>query len=336
MYGTTRDKRAVILAAAGVLTLGLLGSPCLHAQESEDSAAKDHFLKGKALVEEGAYEQAIVELEASYKLKPVPIVIYNIALCYDQLHKYGEAVKQYLKFIETSKDSEQEKLLKAEVEKRLEVLKGFIGTLEIEVSEEGAEIIIDDTLVGLSPVDPVTIETGEHEIIIRKTGFYEIKKRVKVVSDTTKKQSFNLVKIDTAGGQQDKKPGLEDGGAAEDDDAASAEEPPSRRKLKPAVLWSMVGVTGALVVGAAVTGGLAIKDNNALGDMDRNDDWESVADRRDTLALTTDVLIGAAAACAVTSLVLVFFTDFKKEKKTSAFLSPSRDGAWVLGYSGRF
>jgi hypothetical protein len=317
------------------MALCLLGSPCLHAQKPEDSAAKDHFLKGKALVEEGAYEQAIVELEASYKLNPVPIVVYNIALCYDQLHRYGEAVKHYSRFIETSKDSEQEKLLKAEVEKRMEVLKGFIGTLELEVSEEGAEIIIDDTLVGLSPSDPIFIETGEHEVIVRKTGFYEIKKRVKVVSDSVTKKSFDLMKIESLAGPE------AEGGETGDDDASGyalpAAEPSTRRKLKPAVLWSMLGVTGALVVGAAVTGGLAIKDNNALGDMDRSDDWKTVADRRDALALTTDVLIGAAAASAVTSLVLIFFTDFKKEKKTGAFLGPSRDGgAWILGYSGRF
>ena len=204
MYGITPGNRAAVLPAAGVMALCMLLSPCLPAQESEENAAKDHFLKGKALVEEGAYEQAIIELEASYKLKPVPIVLYNIALCYDQLHRYGEAVKHYSHFIETSKDSDQEKLLKAEVKKRMEVLKGFIGTLELDINEEGAEIIIDDTFVGLSPSDPIFIETGEHEVIIRKTGFYEIKKRVKVISDSVVKKSYKLVKIESAAGLEDK------------------------------------------------------------------------------------------------------------------------------------
>jgi len=300
----------------------------------ETDAAKEYFLKGKALVEEGAYKKAIVELNASYEINPVPIVLYNIGLCYDELHKYADAVYYYRLFTEKSEGEEEELL--AKVKERMEVLEKFLGTIEIEVNEEGAEIILDDKLIGTSPVEKILIETGEHEFIVRKTGFYEIKKHFTVVSGKTVMHAFQLKKI----GLESKK--KEDTEVKGPDDTTGEtgetkpEETKSRKTLAAAPFWSMVAVTGLAAAGAVVTGALAVKDNNTLSDMKKTDEWESVRDRRDTLALTTDILIGAAAAGAVTTLVLYFFTDFKKEKKTGAFFYPSGSSGLVIGYEGRF
>jgi tetratricopeptide (TPR) repeat protein len=73
--------------------------------------------------------------------------------------------------------------------------------------------------------------------------------------------------------------------------------------------WSMVAATILFGGGACITGGLALDWADAAdefvlgpdGDEDEHQYWVYVAD---SLALTTDVLIGAASAAAVTALLL--------------------------------
>lgn len=75
------------------------------------------------------------------------------------------------------------------------------------------------------------------------------------------------------------------------------------------IFWGMVGSTILFAAGAAVTGGLAIDWSNASEDFTVGVDgdladyryWINVAD---TLALMTDILIGVAAASAITALLL--------------------------------
>ena len=156
----------------------LLLSPRAFSDDKEE--AKQRYHKGKAFVEEGAYDKAIIELKASYDLNPVPIVQYNIAVCYDELKQYANALKHYRSFVAESKDAPE--AMKNEVAKRIEELDEFIGLLKVEVDVEGAEVLIDDKLVGHTPVKPIIIETGEHDLNIRKTGLPEIKRKFTIVS----------------------------------------------------------------------------------------------------------------------------------------------------------
>lgn len=308
----------------------------LMAQEKDE--AKEHFLKGKALVEEGAYEKAVVELKASFELKKVPIVIYNIALCYDEMHQYADAIKYYKMYLDLKEG--QDKYLVENIQKRVEVINQFIGYLEIQVDQPGAEVLIDDKLIGTTPLPKIFIESGDHELIVRKTGYYEIKEQVTVVSDKVEKRSFTMEKIIGAAAATPEKGGAGSavgaGGAQKGTGKGGGEEKPSKKKLASAPFWAMLGVTLLFTAGVATTGGLAIRDNEALKGMSASEDWHPVADRRDKLALTTDILWGAVAASAVTTLVLGFFTDFKKEKKTSISLGPSPAKGFLLGIERKF
>jgi hypothetical protein len=318
------------------IILFLSGAPGLMAQEKDE--AKEHFLKGKALVEEGAYEKAVVELKASFDLKKVPIVIYNIAICYDEMHQYADAIRYYKMYLEMKEG--QDTYLAENIEKRIEVLGQFIGYLDVQVDQAGAEALLDGKLVGTTPLEKIFIESGNHELVIRKTGFYEIKEQVTVVSDKVEERSYTMEKIVAEGAVAAHGPGGAGEGKAGGKETASGEGEgggrPSKKKLPAAPFWSMLGVTLLFTAGVAVTGGLAIRDNSALGEMSRSEDWKPVADRRDKLALSADILWGAVAASAVTTLVLAFFTDFRKEKRTSVSLAPSPGRGLIMGFERKF
>lgn len=290
------------------------------AQEEREAAAKEHFLKGKALVEAGAYEKAIIELGASYDLNPNPVVLYNIGICYDELTRYAEAVNYYTLFIEEA--GEKFKDVITEVALRIEELSEFFGFLKLAVNLEGAEVIIDDNLLGYTPLEVITIDTGEHDLEIRKIGYRDIEKKVTVVSGQTIELAFEMVKI-----EPEKKEEFPEG-----------PEKKKRKKLGPVYFWTAVGLAGAAAITAAVTGGLAIqKDSDIEGYYRDQEGWKSLRDDGKKLALTTDIMIGVSAAAGAGALILLFFTDFKKKEKKPVSFVPMFDGQTLtIGYERTF
>ena len=303
--------------------------------------AKEHFLKGKTLVEDGAYDKAIVELEASYELNPVPIVLYNIGLCYDELHKYADAMKNYRHFLAYGKEAPKE--FRDKVSERIKELSKLIGLLKLDVDVEGAEVIVDNKLVGHTPKEVIFVETGEHDLAIRKTGFPGIKKKFKIVSGETTELSFAMEKFKGKEVEESKKAEKQDELKApkkeEKEEVKEVKEPTmdtkegkKRKKLGKAPFWAVTAVALASLAGAAVTGGLAIDANSEFNDQyyEDRESWEPLQDRTNNLALTTDVLIGVGAASAVAALVLFFFTDFKKKDEMNVSVKASAP----CGFSG--
>jgi hypothetical protein len=329
---------------AAVIVLGTGG--VLRA-ETDEEKAKAHFMKGKALVEEGAYEQAIAELKTSYEFNPLPIVIFNIAVSYDKLHDYADAVSYYRKFLD-GKDLPEK--VRSAAEGRVKKLTGFLGTLKLTLDVEGAEILVDGEPPSQYPPGEILVATGDHELLIRKEGYKEIKTTFTTVSGETKELSFTLEKVAAQGvvitevePAVQTRPAGEQGKAAAGVPAAGAEKAKSpggrKKKVPPAAFGIMVGLTGALVIGAGAMGGLAISKDNQVSGMHEDEDWQSVKDEGYTYALAADILMGVAGASALTTLVLAFFADFgrgRKEKKQAIFVAPSGSGGGMLMIEGRF
>ena len=302
-----------------------MAAPDLGAGDIED--AREHFEKGKLLVEEGAFAKAVVELKKSYELNALPIVLYNIAVCYDTLQRYALALQYYQVYMKREKNLEEEK--KIEVYDRIAKLENLIGRLELEVNASGAEVLVDGSLMGRTPMEGLSIETGEHTLTLRKDGYYEYSENFTVVSGETTHMKVSMMQVcepclESLGG--DSVHGASDGGKGR------------TGKLRPAVFWTSVGITLALTASLAVTGSLALEKNRQVSDMtDEDDDWKAVRDEGRKLATATDVLLGAAVLGGVTSLFLSFFTDFRKPREKPHGLSAGLlGGGAILQYKGRF
>ncbi len=53
------------------------------------------------------------------------------------------------------------------------VRKGRTGFLAVDCSEEGAAVLIDDSLTGMTPLPQKSLPGGHHELLLRKKGFVE-------------------------------------------------------------------------------------------------------------------------------------------------------------------
>jgi len=314
----------------------------------DEDKAKEHFLKGKAFVEEGACDKAIIELKASYDLKPSPLVLYNIAICYDELHQYASAMKYFKRFLVEAVDADQK--TKSAVADRIKELSSFLGTLDLKVAPDGAEVFVDGESVGVSPIGPVLLETGEHKVLAKKGGFVDVPPQtITMVSGETKTLAIDLKKeeakaIDAkvagvAGGDTKAGGGKAGKGGKTVKMQETAKKP--KKKLNPAAFYACVGLTAAAALGAVFTGAFALKKSSDVEGMyDDDPGWKKTYDAGERLAVATDVLIGVSAAAAAATIGLAFFTDFKKgkqEKKTSLVFSPAlANGSIALGIGGAF
>jgi len=310
-------------------------------QVPKDSAkAKEHFLRAKAFVDEGAYEKAIIELKASYDLDPLPNVLYNIAVCYDKLHKYAEAVKYYNIYLEKGEGESQEK--KQKVTERIKELKTYLGLVEIKVNEDGAEVIIDEQVICTTPCSPVFLETGEHEVIVRKSGFSEAKKKITVVSGENIEVSISISPTVSKETKQSAEAKEKPAKSAEKKTPVIEHGKEKRKPVSPAVFWSLLGITVASGISWVAVGAMVIKKDREVSEMSTTDpEYKSARDEGKKLALTSDILMGLTAGFAVASIVTLFFTDFKKTGKKEKKLSLNTStivskNSFIFGVKGDF
>lgn len=66
------------------------------------------------------------------------------------------------------------------------------GTLTIQVSEEGANILIDDTLVGTSPLAALTLPGGVHTVAVTREGFIREARTFRMTKGAALIEAFTL------------------------------------------------------------------------------------------------------------------------------------------------
>ncbi len=175
--------RARRLLAAVVSAAVSLGSGPLSAQPKADAAAvadaKSHFEKGLKLYKEGAIREALAEFTQANKAVPRASVLRNIAQCHRDLKNFAAAYADYAELLKlygpTLKPAETKQLKAALVD--LAVLTGVVS---IKVAEPDARVEIDGKDVGATPLEPIRVNVGTHQVAITKPGFDPIAKQVEI------------------------------------------------------------------------------------------------------------------------------------------------------------
>jgi tetratricopeptide (TPR) repeat protein len=313
-----RSYLPVFLAAAAVL---LLCRPAPGQSQSEKDEAKERFQKGLAFVDEGDCKKAILEFKEAFKSYPVPVILYNMALCYDDMHQYALAMDHYKQYLEAEKKVPADQL--DAIEKRVATLETFLGTLKLSCNIEGAAVTVDGHKTGETPLQEIYLETGDHRIVVEKKPYETFQETVTVVSGKTTTLEVFLEETPS---------GIPEGTGTVEGPGPTGEK---KKKLRPAAFWGTLGVTLAMGVTAGIVGGVNVANHNKFDDTDPAD-REKLQDLKDkgqvynALFLTTLSLAGAAAVAAV---VVGVFTDFKKEKKKESLslaVMPAADGGIIL------
>ncbi len=278
--------RLSILGCLAGAAWGQLETPAEEAP-AEHPKAQGAYEAGVGHFEAGRYADAIREFNKAYRADPNPVLVFNMARAFEELKEYASAIEFYRRYLEMSPDAED----RAAVEDALRTLELLqkqsqpaLVALAVTSEPDGARVLIDGREVGTTPAR-LELPAGQHFVAVEKDGFTRASAEVELTADTPAKQHLALVPLAAA-------------------PAAAAEASSGTAG------WVLVGVGGALLAGAAVTGALALQQQGTVDDLvaDRGTAQGELDDSQSSgkaLAYTTDGLLLGGAAAAITGGVLL-------------------------------
>jgi hypothetical protein len=289
-------------AVVAVLTLAITLPPSLvraadPPAAAQIEAARKHHQAGTKLFNETDFAGALVEFQRAHEIAPNWRVLFDVAQSYYQLQNYAAALETFERYLAEGEEdipAARRQIVEAEIAE----LTKRVAQVSISVSAPGAEIVVDDQVLGVSPLaGPVRISAGRRKVRARKTGM--------IADERT---------IDVAGGDK-----LE----------LTLKLTPSQTVVQMhsegrPLFWGLAVGTGVLAVGTGVFGALTLVASN---DWKRTrdssnltaDQQSSAIDKTKAYALTTDVLGGLTLIAGVATAVVYF-----KTRRDSAIERPAQ------------
>ncbi|HET6335754.1 MAG TPA: PEGA domain-containing protein, partial [Polyangiales bacterium] len=167
--------RSVVCALALVTQLT---ASSLHAQDLEDAADSDnptdrarvHFRNGVDFYHEGNFRAALIEFKRAYKASPHYKLLYNLGQVSLELQEDGSAIDYFTHYLREGGDELSPERTQ-EVQRDLARLQARLAHATITADQAGAEIYVDDGLVGTSPLSgSVRLSVGRHHIKAKQRG----------------------------------------------------------------------------------------------------------------------------------------------------------------------
>jgi hypothetical protein len=177
-----------ILCASGLARIadaqptgaGASAAPKTPLIESLSGPAKEAYEAATILVNNGDSAHAIAKYREAYEQSKDPRLLFDMAICERDLHAYA-AMQGLLLRYERDAGAEMSPEQKADVEAALAAIHNFIGTVNLTVSEAGADVSIDGEPVGTTPLAaPLVLDLGKHTLSVKKDGFDPVEHPIEI------------------------------------------------------------------------------------------------------------------------------------------------------------
>ena len=313
--------------------LHAIAAPALDAQAGDDGLdpnspterARVHFRNGVDFYHEGNFRAALIEFKRAYKAAPHYKLLYNLGQASLELQEDGPAIEYFTNYLREG-GAELSPERRREVEQDILRLQARLAHATVTANQPGAEIYVDDGLVGTTPLhETLKLSVGRRRITAVKPGFISAERTIDVASGDHVMIAFEL---------KDRNQDL-----AKLQAAAGASRRDASPALSPAA-WS--GIATALLGVTAVT--LSILTGVAQTDFDKERQKQTSAgqleDMRDDAkvkALGADIAWGATIVAAGITTVLLFTSSGSERAPTDDKQGIKVDlGAGSLQLRGRF
>ena len=193
--------RTRFVAAAVILAVGCFARGAT-AQEREDAmgdkeegapatrVAAKHFQRAVGFYAESDYRAALIEFNRAYALVPNPDVLYNLGETQYELHDYAGALIAFERYLAETNDANPHH---KEVARQIDVLCKLVGHVTIATTPAGADVEIDDRLVGKTPIDaPILVSAGRRKVAASLAGRAPIVEYVDVPAGDVRALSWEL------------------------------------------------------------------------------------------------------------------------------------------------
>ncbi|HET9953508.1 MAG TPA: PEGA domain-containing protein [Polyangiaceae bacterium] len=268
----------------------------------QEAEAGKHYNRAVELYTKGAYSEALAELIQTRALNHSYKVLFNIAQVRGVMQDAAGALQAYREYLAEG-GAEINAQRREDVQKEIRDLEARVATLIVETDLAGAQVLIDSTPAGVTPLPaPLPINPGTHEVEVKHPEYPPQTRRVAFEKSRAERVAFTLAppappkavaRLETSPTAQGK--------------ASTDVAPSDPRTTAKWIGW--VG-TGVLVTGAAVTGILALSANGSLAKLrdDPNSDHAAMQSKSDTTKTYAAVCDGFLIATAVAGGVSLWLT----------------------------
>lgn len=154
---------------ASLLVPLLLAHLVAPASAQPEEAARSLFVEGAGAYQRGDFPAALSAFERSYALRPVPVVLFNLAQTLRALERPAEAIEAYRGYLDADPDVDATR--RAAVNDAIEELSALVAFVRFEVSPAGAEVSLGERSLGRAPfARPVAVDPGSQRFHIRAEG----------------------------------------------------------------------------------------------------------------------------------------------------------------------
>ena len=292
--------------------------------------ARERYERALKLYEERAFDAALVELKLAAELRPSYKLLYNIAQVRLAMNDFAAAYESYQQYLEQGGDKIPAARREA-VQQEMRRLEQRVARLTVETDEPGAEVFVDEVLIGTTPLkNTLLVNSGIRQLVVRHPDYVPQSRRLSLGGGTQQTVRFTLgtpaprpsSSAALAPPSPDGTPGATTG--APSSDATSAPTSHDRGEAQARSFpWLAWGITGVLAAGTLAVGGVALSENAALKD-DRKklgadpDELESKGSRVSTLAAVSDGLAVATLIAGGVSLWLTLDSPGRAEGRGAA------------------
>ncbi|HKU39151.1 MAG TPA: PEGA domain-containing protein [Polyangiales bacterium] len=144
--------------------------------------ARLHFKLGVDFYRERNYRAALIEFQRAYAASPHYKLLYNLGQASLELQEDSHAIDYYSRYLREG-GSELTDARRSEVEQNIVRLRARLATVTLTTNQAGAEIYVDDTLIGTAPLsEPLKVSVGRRRFVAVKHGFPDAERVVDVAA----------------------------------------------------------------------------------------------------------------------------------------------------------
>lgn len=142
--------------------------------------AKPAWDAARELYDASDFRSAQVQFERAFQLSKNPRVLFNVGVCWKNLTHYALALRAWERELNFRDQLSPQEI--AKVEGAVAAVRPFVSTLEVDATEPGATLTIDEIEIGQTPfVEPVPIDVGSRRVRLTKRDYVPIERNVEVV-----------------------------------------------------------------------------------------------------------------------------------------------------------
>jgi hypothetical protein len=168
----TRPGRLACVLLVGLnLALLALVPGTIHAAEDDAtlSMARERFKEGVQYFDQELYDKARAAFVQAYALRKHPAVLLNLAQSEVRSGHEADAATHFAQYLREHKEATEAERQGAVA--GLAAAKAAVMEVPVEVDADGAEVFVDQTLQGTSPLpQPLYLAPGRRTILARKEG----------------------------------------------------------------------------------------------------------------------------------------------------------------------